>query len=343
MILQLHSLRQKMLAVAIFGFSASVFAAPSVNSVSGEFTNGGTITIQGSGFSNADAVTVLYDTVDNQSVYSALSDGAAISEDNSPWTHTNVYGTPISITRSGDMRSSDSSAVYYGETKSYLGWPAALENQQNRKIYMSWWFKPNQRADSGGSNKFARVWDLSDGTGTRISWTQMHMTFNDVNDTSPNWATTQPNANEWNHLEMYVDADSGLIRTWLNGERKHNVTTFEKASNSSGLSVGLVGFDPSIASNYGNLNFRMTDIYVSKSQARVEISDSPTWDPTSHRELLKINSWDSGEIQAEMNLLGFDSFANLYIYVVDENGDANQSGFPVCEKCPSEPESLTVE
>lgn len=343
MTLQLHSMRKQLLIATAVSFSASALAAPSISSVSGEFQNNGSITISGTGFTNADAETVLYDMVDNQSQYSTLKDGDAIQENNSPWTHTNVYGTPISISRSGDMRSSTSSAVYYGESKSYLGWPSALEGQSNRQIYMSWWYKPNQSVDNGGSNKFARVWDLTDGTGTRISWTQMHMTFNDTDSSSPDWGTTQPSANSWNHLEIYVNADKGAIETWLNGERTHNVTTYSKPNNSNGLNVALVGFDPSISDNYSNLKFRMTDIYVAKSQARVEISDSPTWDPTSHRELLNITSWSERQISADLKLLGFDSFSNLYVYVIDGTGNANQSGFPLCAKCPGEPKSLTVE
>lgn len=331
--------------VALIWATSQAQATPVISSVDGDLQEGSTLTISGSGF-GSNPVPFLYDQVQNQDSYSTLQDGEIVPEDSGPWSHnTNIYGNPIEITRSGDLRTPTSSAAYYGDVKSYLGWPRALDGKSNRKIYISWWYKPNQLVDNGGSNKFVRVWDRSDGNGTRISWTQMHMTYSSTSGNSEtNWATTQPNANTWNHMEIFVDADNNRITNWLNGERKHNVTDFQKANTSEGLNVGLVGFDPSIASNYPNYTFRMDDIYVSPTLARVELSDSPTWDLANRREPLNVTSWSDSKIAADLNLLSFGSSDGLFVYVVDQNGVANKEGFPLlCEKCPSKPESVTIE
>lgn len=327
--------------------SLSTFAAPQIDSIGGSFEIGSTLTIKGRGFSSSGTPPALYDSIDNQPVVSDLSDGAVVPEDQGPWTHnTNIWGNPVTVERDGDLRYQGSSAVYYGSVKSYLGWPVALEDQANKQLYVSWWYKPNQTVNNGGSNKFVRVWDKSDGTGTRVSLTQMHMIYDVVDqDYSPptSWATTQPKANEWNRLEIYLDSDAGTIETWLNGNTIHKVNDFRKSNTSEGLNVGLVGFDPSINDNYSNLNFRMKDIYVSTSRSRVELSNSETWDPTSHREVLNANSWSDTEVNVDFSLFGHPSLSDLYIYIIDPNGGVNSQGYPVCDKCPEQPGDVIIQ
>lgn len=345
MIPKLQRLTPKFLIALTIGFSSVTLALPRISSVDGDITVGGSITISGSGFSSLNTAAVLYDHVSNQTEYKALSSGTAVPLDTGPWSQgTNQWGEPVAIVRSGDLRTTYGSAVYYGEVKSYLGYPRALEGINNQKLYASWWYKPNRRADSGGSNKFARVWDRSDGEGTRISWTQMHMTYSgNSGNSETSWGTTQPTANQWNRLEISVDASSNQIRAWLNGQRVQNVNDFKKASTSEGLSVALIGFDPSIASNYDGYSFRMTDIYVSPTPARVELSNSATWSPTSEREVLTPTSWEDGKITVNLNYLSLDPSESLYVYVFDDDGNVTQTGFPLCEKCPSKPQGVKIE
>lgn len=341
----LHAPKVAVLSVVFFtSFSSATYAIPGISSVDGEIGEGGTLTIQGNGFTSLDTGTILYDQVSNQPEYSKLSSGAVVPDDVGPWSqNSSIYGNPMKILRTGDLRTNNSSAVYYGEGQSTLGWPRAFEGANNRKFYMSWWYKPNQTANQGGSNKFCRVWDQSDGNGTRISLTQMHMTYSGTSGNSEtSWGTTQPDANIWNRLEIYVDADTNTITAWLNGKITQNVANFQKASTSQGLTAGQIGFDPSISSDYPNYSFRMTDIYVSPSPARVELSNSDTWNPASKREVLTPTSWSDGKIDVKLNYFSHDPSANLYIYVVDSEGNVNQSGFPLCEKCPGKPVSVEI-
>lgn len=334
------------LSLAVFATNGA-YAAPSINKIEGSFQTGSTLTISGGDFSSVEATPYLYDSLDNDPVLSSLSDGAIVPEDEGPWSqNTNQYGYRVRIERDGDLRHSNSNAVYYGESKSFVGWPRALDNQSSGTIYVSWWYKPNQTADAGGSNKFIRVWDRSDGNGTRISWTQMHMTYDAVSEgysPGPSWVTTQPLANQWNRLEFYANASEGVIKTWLNGKIHHDVNDFRKSNTSNGLTVGLVGFDPSIASNYSNLTFRMNDIYVSDTLARVELSNSDRWDPSSKRELLEIESWSDTEITANMNTYSHESLSGLYIYVINSDGEVNSNGYPVCDKCPGMPLDISID
>ncbi len=51
-------------------------------------------------------------------------------------------------------------------------------------------------------------------------------------------------------------------------------------------------------------------------------------------------------VSADLDLLSFGGSdgAGLFVYVVDQNGVANNEGFPLlCEKCPSKPGSVTID
>src|SRR5690606_17534078 len=91
-----------------------------------------------------------------------------------------------------------------------------------RHIYVSWWYRPSVSPSSaGGSNKFIRIWDNGSGYGTRISWTQMHLTCeSDKNYVT--WGGWTGNVGEWNHHAIYVDLDTGNIKTWANGKLIHD-------------------------------------------------------------------------------------------------------------------------
>lgn len=317
-------------------------ADPRVSSVEAQLEEGGTVRITGSGFSNSNAVPHVFDTVDNQESYDSLSSGEALPENLGIWTqNTNQWGTPIEIVKSGDLRTRYGGAVYFGQTKSFIGWPSTMNGLNNKEIYVSWWYKPNQLADSGGSNKFIRIWDEYDGTGVRISWTQMHMTYGSGD--SPSWATTQPTPNEWNRFEIYANTNTGEIVSWLNGSIVHDVSDHEADGSGEGLTVGLIGFDASYPGDYPNLEFRLKDIYVSETLARIEISDTNSWDPKSNREVLKVNSWSDSEVNATFNQFSLDPGQELYVYVFDASGIPNKEGFPLlCEKCPETPQSVEV-
>ncbi len=330
----------------ILAFSSSGQAQPSISSVEGNFLNGGTVEIVGNAFSNVDARPFFYDLVDNQPAIKSLSDGSTVPEENGLWSaNTNQWGNPVTVSKDPrDLRSRNQETVYYGSVKSYLGWPTPLKNTTNSSLYVSWWYKPNQTIDKGGSNKFIRIWDDPSGEATRISWTQMHLTYGHKDSSEVNWSTAQPRANQWNRFEISVDSDSKTITSWLNGKIIHNVNNFNKQPSNLGLNVALIGFDPSINSNYSNLNFAMTDIFVSPTSARVEISDSSSWNPESQREVQKVLSWSDRKVEFELNLFTFNDASELYTYVIDKNGNVNSKGFPLrgCQTCPTSPTGVLI-
>lgn len=345
MIPQLQKTAVGIFIALTFGLSSLSAASPRISSVAGEIREGSTLIISGSGFSEMNSGNVLYDLVSNQLEYESLSSGSTVPVNEGPWSQgTNIWGNPLTIVKNGDLRTPNATATYYGEVKAYVGWPRVLSDTNNDSLYVSWWYNPSQLANNGGSNKYIRIWDRADGTATRISLTQMHMIYNGISgDSYTSWADTQPEANRWNRFEIYVDNSSNIITASLNGRVVQNVKDFQKARNSEGLTVALIGFDPSENNRYPDYSFRMKDIYVSTSQARVELSTSNTWDPSSRREVLNPLEWSDEKLTVSLSYFAHKPSEALYLYVIDRDGNRNTEGFPLCEKCPGRPEGVRVD
>ena len=78
----------------------------------------------------------------------------------------------------------------------------------------------------------------------------------------------------------------------------------------------------------------MSEIYYDETPARVEISDSPTWDDspksTARREVQgRLQQWSDTSVTFVLYQGAFDSLTDKYLYVIDRDGRANAKGFPV--------------
>lgn len=71
------------------------------------------------------------------------------------------------------------------------------------------------------------------------------------------------------------------------------------------------------------------EIYVDTTQARIEIGDAPIWDDCIHKEIQTPSAWSSTSITARVNLGSFQAGKQLYLYVVDAEGNVNSKGFPI--------------
>ena len=206
------------------------------------------------------------------------------------------------------------------------------------ELYVSYWFKPDSSIDvDGHSSKFLRIWDDNNGTGTRISWTQMHMTYDGGKETS--WGGWGGTTGQWNRLEFYVNANSHQIRAWTNGELIHNVNDFQKSAAypDIGLHLERIGFDPG-GTNPPVIDFSFSDVYVSNSPARVELCAASTWTSCAVRELQQTSSWADQRIEFKLSLGRLTGKSPLYLYVIDSQGRVNSSGALMCSSnCVSPP------
>lgn len=347
-----RKLKSKMLlkvarAATLTAITPFALAAPNITSSDYDDT-GNTLTLFGSGFGNPGFKFAFLESVDS----SRLSSGGRITEYSyeSIWDQ---YGTAwakplVPKGMEGPAPQTNNQLYYGGPGKADNSYIKPVEEQESRALYVSWNYRPSMDPNqAGGSNKFIRIWDDHSGTHTRISWTQMHLTYvaKDVaGSDGVSWSNWSGNVNEWNLLEIFVDSDAGTIGAWTNGKRVHNITNYTKSPISDGLGVRLLGFDASVETPYVSMEIYIDNLYVSNTPAKVVLSTKPTWDTsilsTSIAQLpIK---WTDSTITLALDQNNFTE--DFYIYVLDENRLVNREGYPLsgCAKCPLSP-TLTIE
>lgn len=322
-------------------------ATPNIDSTSYDQTNN-TLTLFGSGFGNPGLEFAFLESIDR----TALSKDGTLT-DYSYDTLWEQYGTAwakplVPRQMTGPFPQASNMLYYGGPGKSDNSYLKPVEQQQSRAIYVSWNYRPSMDpGQEGGSNKFIRIWDDHSGTHTRISWTQMHLTYvaKDISGSDDvSWGGWSGNAGEWNLLEIFVDSDAKTIQAWTNGKLVHNVNNYIKSTISAGLGVRLFGFDASVGDPYSSMEIYIDNVYVSNTPAKVFLSTQPTWDNSllnTSATQLPI-SWRDNSITLSIDPNEFTQ--DSYIYVFDDNRLVNQNGYPLsgCAKCPNSP-TLTIQ
>lgn len=313
-------------------------AEPKISEIAGTVQIGNIVTILGSGFGEKKPA---FQVQDNSREYTHIADDSILTS-SSQETLWGVKGSPWATPLETKRVEASANDVYVGKAKSYNQWIAPLRGRTNQSIYVSWLFNPSESPSAAeGSNKFIRIWDHDSGENTRISWTQMHLTYltNDLGySPSPSWREWGGEVNAWNHLEIWVDSKNGIIEAYTNGRLIHDVSDFKKSPISDGLNVKLLGFDPNETARYSSLTFMIDDLYVSTDQARVVVSESPIWaEARASGKPQLVKNWSADEISFEFHPRMGQMKENTFLYVVDSIGRANQQGVALCLQCPSAP------
>jgi hypothetical protein len=351
-----HALSLVLAAVAMSAAGPGQ-AAPSVTQVSGSASAGSQITISGSGFGTKANAPKVWDTVDNVSAYGAVSSLAGKSVPVGPsyvWG-TNTFDSPGAVVFSAANPRHSQQKMHYRTSRyvGYLQWPIAMGRESapssQNELYVSFWVRPDGSLEGEGhSSKLLRVWDDANGEGTRVSWTQMHLTSvtsggSEITD----WNSWGGTTGQWNRVELFVSGPKGVVKGWTNGRVMHNVTNFQKDGSYSGrgLNVARVGWDiggatpPSVDLSFG-------DIYVDTTQARVELCSQPSWSSCMTREVQPTTSWSNNQIV--FNAYPGQLSGTLYAYVVDASGAVNATGVAIngtgapAATVPNAPTSVSV-
>jgi len=337
--------RQRPIFRPSYSASGGGGGAPSISSVSGTRSDGSTLTISGSNFGSS-PTTSLIDYITNQSVYSAISDGAVVpvgtgkvwaeNTADSVGSHTNAMRINRSISRGARTTG------YRGFGQCHLDWPNIFvpnypsnTSSSEKKYYQSWWFKPSISPNAhGGSNKFTRIWDEVTDTGVRThfswTWTESYYVYEDSSQVEvyADWTGTTA---AWNRLEVFIDGDTNEFFTYVNGTLLQHGTSAPKRNNGFGFATSLLGFNPGGAITdgvYDDLTFDITDFYAGTDRARVEIATESTWAAARGKgEVQDVSSRSSSTIVLNAVQGGLSAISGKYIYVVATDETANSSGF----------------
>jgi len=171
------------------------------------------------------------------------------------------------------------------------------------------------------------------------AWGQTYGTncvnINEVDRISANAYQWPEEQNSWHRSEYYVKANTpgvadGLYNYWFDGILKNShVNSNWRATDCNYTNLYLNSYF-AVDTNAAAANFYMDDVYIDITQARVEISDQPTWNTAiaSHKEIQIPAIWSDDSITFTVNQGTFTNGQQAYLYVVDANGNFS-NGYPI--------------
>jgi len=134
------------------------------------------------------------------------------------------------------------------------------------------------------------------------------------------------------YLKVYYSYKPSQSHAYFTGEIPHTAIGQVWATRISGKDNGPI--DSILFQNYinalsGGANIYYDDIYIDDTWARVEIGDASTYNNCTHREIQIPTAWSNTSIAITINQGSFNTGDVVYLYVADENGVTNTSGYPI--------------
>jgi hypothetical protein len=331
------------------------FGAPSITGVSGNISDGESITISGSGFGSTGPNVVLFDSFEKGNIGSNISI-VSNSADIGNWSElgniTEVYSADYSVSGTKAMKV-DWSNVY--GSGPYLRYP----NVQNSDMLISWWqYMPTSKnvpgtngPEAGQPNwKWFWIGDESDNWPWGSDYVTVCLSNSNCDSTiavfpaddtadpqreGGNWIETTFVKGTWIRVSVAIrNAVSGGY-IWnqevsANGNRiqlnQTNISTAHLTDPWNILSLPGFGRQDNTAAAYYD------DVYVatgSSARARIEIGNASTYSASTNLALLTPTAWSAGSISATVRDGSFASGSTAYLYVVDSTGAVNTSGYPI--------------
>ncbi len=129
--------------------------------------------------------------------------------------------------------------------------------------------------------------------------------------------------NSWHCYEVLVDQENNRIQVWIDGNQVSDV-----APSSWGTwDPSRIVFDA--FSHETDEPYTYTDdCYISHTQARVMIGNRQDFASANLREIQIPYSWSDGSIIVALNKGAFGESEQLYLFVIDSNGDPS-AGYPI--------------
>jgi hypothetical protein len=312
---------------------------PVIESIEGKVSVGNSIYIYGSNFSNnGNEIPHKFDDFESGTLGTSLSNGgwktwASLSPNptNSPPVYTQV-------------RSHSGNQCGYADISDDGDCLAYIDNFDSNIIYMSHWlyfvihgdprtvkaYRPNSGDGKDLLHAYPQIKDQE------IHKSSHRLTIEknsgDSNSSTSLESPTKLDAGRWYRVEYYYEHSepgfaNGLVQYWkdLNQEVDYIGITRNAGVTAKFETILL----PFFSGNGGGIEFWYDDVYISKTQARVEIGDSESWYTNTHREIQNPIAWSNSAIEVKFNRGTFNIGTKVYLFVVDNDGNVNINGFPI--------------
>lgn len=312
------------------------FAAPSITSTSGTVSDGNTVTISGSAFgAKATAAPIKWDDFEDGTSGTAL---ATVDPSWSAYSGTGaLYTNTDSHTGSLSVQNDASGGGSNYETNVYEFSPASDE------VFISMWIKVETDGSWGScNNKMTRIGTTEDGTniyhdaGFKLS-DYPYLFYNDGNTSTyfnaPDQSLTDAPLNTWWHLQMYekLSTIGGTDGEVFGNAVGYHLEEFTGENNRS-TDFSLTGIFMGLAVDSCDVVTRVIyadDVYIDRTQARVELGNASTYSACTHREMQIPSAWSTSSVDVTVNTGTFATDDVAYLYVVDETGAVNSTGYEV--------------
>lgn len=356
--MKLHHLSLCALAVASVLASAAQ-AAPTVSGVSGTFSNGSSVTINGSGFgTKSKATPMVFDNFEGGASGAKVGTNKAVV---GQWHDGQGYEIPVYTTeqaRAGSKAAKLSTA----------GGAYNLSVNQNGTfpvVYMDWWVKVQQVDKVTRNWKPWRLYGANDQLQANavVMCNGSGLSVEDKNAGSKAggfWWEGGGFANgQWQHYQVLLKASSspgsadGVVKQYINGQLVSNhsgVVTRTGSAHWSEIRIGHYWAMDGVSEcgSNGGANIFLDNVYIDNNWAHVEIGNASTYAASTQREVQIPTAWSANSITINVNAGTFASGSTAYLYVVDSNGNVNSNGVAVkigsgtVSKTPAAPTNVTV-
>ena len=324
-----------------FIFTPYILAAPNITNASGTFRGGDLIVISGSNFgSKSPAAPLLWDNFDDGTNGEKISTssnwtsyfGGSSYSNTSPYSGSLVahnyveYGGSTGF--STDYHTfTATDTIYYSYMFRHIGtdYPVGVDKAWRVTGGGSAYNGDGMLALSDGyifykdGEDYVYPRDCDEGTGRYFSG------YSDYGSST------------WTRLQMYAKRSTAGASDGYHWAAvgTHEKTFADIENRPTGYTYQYTQALLGLMHDQGNLelgeyhHMYIDDVYIDNTRARVEICEAPTWGFGANCAPQIPSAWSDTEITVTVNLGSFSSNDTAYLYVVDKDGNVNDSILPI--------------
>ena len=131
----------------------------------------------------------------------------------------------------------------------------------------------------------------------------------------------------WHLFQIYIKQSTtnvadGVYRLWIDGSLRFDDSTAKTRTTSYYYNRVRLGFFEEVRTNRSDAVY-IDDVYIDNTLARVEIGNQPVFANCTHKEMQIPTAWADDEITITLNQGSFTDAENIYLFVVDSDGNAS--------------------